>query len=160
MLLHSPTTMRCKYSYGRGTLLFRFIEIAFDPPHGDLLPDPALVLHRRNHFHLLPAERGDHLIIDRAIRVEASQSIEIEGKVFGLIDVGNLIFQGELFKLRFCTPAIPSFRSIISSIKKSAHRHNGDEREFLFTSHNSEHLPIQFLFSFSSAGKLLLLSPC
>ena len=72
----------------------------------------------------------------------------------------TLIFQGELFKLRFCTPAIPSFRSIISSIKKSAHRHNGDEREFLFTSHNSEHLPIQFLFSFSSAGKLLLLSPC
>ena len=59
------------------------------------------MLHRRNHFHLLPAERGDHLIIDRAIRVEAAQSIEIKGEVFGLVDVGNLIFQGELFKFLF-----------------------------------------------------------
>ena len=42
--------------------------------------------------------------------------------------------------------------------KKSAHRHYGDERCFVFLNH-SEHLPALFLLPFLHSIQLLLLSP-
>jgi len=62
--------------------------------------------------------------------------IEIDANERAAIGKRNAAFSfapSSILSLTIYLSALSPFRSIITSIKKSAHRHNGDEREFQFT---------------------------
>ena len=77
------------------------MDVVVLPIHVLFFMDPALVFQRSDDIGLFFCEVGNQAEVHRFVRIKAIDVVQISGKTFGLVDIGELIFQGKTVKFRF-----------------------------------------------------------